>query len=75
MLGVTALTTLVSRLSIEQGYIKVYESSFDDVPCTVENYTNAVLDAEGYTPASGGEYYREARRVVSEVFEKYYVAG
>ena len=73
MLGKNGISTLVSRLSVEQGYTEVDESFFENVPCTVEDYTNVILEAEGFTPGVGGEYWREVCRVVSEVFEKYYV--
>ena len=71
MIDKNAILTLVSRLSIEQGYTDIDVTLFDNVPCTIEDYTNVILEAEGFTPSVGGDVNREARRVVREVFEKY----
>ncbi len=71
MLGANGLRTLVSRLSIEQGYLYVNEATFENVPFTVEDYTNAIMEAEGLTPRVGGDVWRETRRLVDEVFEMY----
>ena len=63
---------LLGRLSLELGFIYITESTFDDVPFTVEDYSNAILEAEGFTPEVGGDYLRDVRRVVRDVFEMGY---
>ncbi len=73
LLGNDALPTLVSRLSIERGYIYVDIGTFNNIPCTIEDYTNAILEAEGYMPGVGGDEWRVVRQFVDEVFERYYI--
>lgn len=71
MLSKIGLITLVSRLSVELGHLYVDESTFHNLPCTVGDYTDAILEAEGFTPGVGGDLSRATRRIVSEVFEEY----
>lgn len=47
MLSEEGLEILLSKLAIELGYTDITESTFDDVPLTVEDYSNAILEAEG----------------------------
>ena len=65
------LTTLMSRLSIERGYLFVDRDTFHDVPTTVDEYTNAILNAEGFTPNVGGDEFRAVRQIVVKVSQKY----
>ena len=72
MLTKNGIPTLLSRFAIEQGYCELNERMLDNLPCTIEAYTNAIVEADGFTAGLGGDLWRNARRIVTEVFEKYY---
>lgn len=69
MLSDKSRNILLGKLALDLGYTDIKENTFDNVPFTSEDYSNAILAAEGLTPAVGGDYFRDASRVVSEVFE------
>lgn len=69
MLSERNLKILVNKLTLELGYTDITERTFEDIRYTVEDYSNAILEAEGLTPAVGGDYFRDVRQVVREIFE------
>ncbi|MBX3289722.1 MAG: hypothetical protein KF855_10305 [Acidobacteria bacterium] len=69
MLSEKSRNILLGKLALDLGYTDIKETTFDDIPFTIEDYSNAILEAEGLTPAMGGDYFRDVCRVVSEVFE------
>ncbi len=69
MLSERSREILLNKLSLELGYTDITERTFDDVRFTVEDYSNAILEAEGLTPRVGGDYFRDVRQVVREIFQ------
>ncbi|HET9130986.1 MAG TPA: hypothetical protein VFO86_08570 [Terriglobia bacterium] len=68
MLSRKEIDRLLSRLSSKKGYCEVPSNVFDGVPFTIDDYTKAILEAEGMEYSVGGPFWTDVEVDVREAF-------